>query len=90
MTKLDEIEASYKGSYEFGDSERGKWANSHGGLLIRAVKQLGVERKGFQTLFDSVDDMGNKQMETANIRNAFLEMLKVTEPDPDVLELIDV
>ncbi len=41
MTKLEKIEASYKGSYEFGDSERGEWANSYGALLIRAVRQLG-------------------------------------------------
>jgi hypothetical protein len=58
-------------------------------LLVRAVRQLGTERKGFQSLFDAVDDMANEEMELTGVREAFVAMLKTPEPTSDVLELME-
>jgi hypothetical protein len=80
MSKLDEIETKSLNEWVFGDDVT---------LLIRAVRQLGVERGAFQALFEAVDnDYKTVETHAPEVYGAFLVVTNTAEADPDVLELI--
>ena len=59
-------------------------------FLIRAVGQLGAERKVFQKLFEAVDDNYLEMAEARpDIYSALQDVSATRVPDPDVLELIN-
>ncbi|KKN05442.1 hypothetical protein LCGC14_1087370 [marine sediment metagenome] len=92
MTKLDEIEAKHTDGYGY-DSKPSVMPLADAlidmDLLIRAVRQLGVERRMYQALFEAVDDSYKDFEEThLEVYQAYNDVSGTVEPDPDVLELI--
>ena len=59
-------------------------------LLIRAVRQLGAERKAYQSLFEATDDLSEDNRTTwPELGKAYDEVMETPEPDADVLALLE-
>jgi hypothetical protein len=87
MTKLSELQEKLDRVYEDGGKMPLQIHEAE--LLIRAVRQLGEERKVYDALFQAVDDNYKSLIETyPTIYAAYNEVTKTDEADTDVLELI--
>ncbi len=85
--RLDEIEKRYSNE---GEIETVQIADDLG-LLTRAVRQLAVERRAYQALFEAVDnDCKLIQAQAPKVYDAYDAVTGTPEPEDDVLELIEL
>ena len=88
MTKLDEIrDELFDLLYDEDHLENTQKLD----LLVRAVRQLGAERKAHQALFEAVDNNRKLiKLQAPEVHGAFVVLTNTHEPDSEVLALIDV
>lgn len=83
--RLDEIEKRYSTE---GEIETVQIADDLG-LLTRAVRELAVERRAYQALFEAVDnDHKLIQAQAPEVYDAYAAITETPEPEDDVLELV--